>query len=137
MKISSNEQLISDANVKNASVSPRERPAVLEGWTYRIQTGCGSLFVTINEDRAGYFELFNTMGKAGGCAGSQCQAIGRMVSLAWRSGITAQQVVKQLQGISCHSPYGFGASKIMSCSDGVAKAIQLHMAANSNEKSDE
>ncbi|HOQ72734.1 MAG TPA: TSCPD domain-containing protein, partial [Smithellaceae bacterium] len=61
---------------------------------------------------------------------SQSEAIGRMVSLAWRSGLQARQVVKQLQGISCHSPSGFGENKVLSCADAVAKAIQAHVAAN-------
>lgn len=108
----------------------RERPKVLKGWTYQMQTGCGPLYITINEDESGLFELFTTMGKAGGCAASQCEAIGRMVSLAWRSGIHARQVIRQLQGISCHSPAGFGDNKVLSCADAVAKAIQAHMSAN-------
>jgi ribonucleoside-diphosphate reductase alpha chain len=111
----------------------RERPKVLQGWTYQMQTGCGPLYVTLNEDSTGLFELFTTMGKAGGCAASQNEAIGRMVSLAWRSGIQARQVIKQLQGISCHSPSGFGESKVLSCADAVAKAIQSHMAANGHD----
>jgi ribonucleoside-diphosphate reductase alpha chain len=108
----------------------RERPKVLKGWTYQMQTGCGPLYVTVNQDNTGLFELFTTMGKAGGCAASQSEAIGRMVSLAWRSGIQARQVIKQLQGISCHCPSGFGENKILSCADAVAKAIQSHMSAN-------
>lgn len=111
-------------------VVKRERPNVLKGWTYQMQTGCGPLYVTVNQDNSGLFELFTTMGKAGGCAASQSEAIGRMVSLAWRSGIQARQVIKQLQGISCHSPSGFGENKVLSCADAVAKAIQSHMAAN-------
>jgi ribonucleoside-diphosphate reductase alpha chain len=111
-------------------VPKRERPKVLQGWTYQMQTGCGPLYVTINQDDTGLFELFTTMGKAGGCAASQNEAIGRMVSLAWRSGITARQVIKQLQGISCHSPSGFGDNKVLSCADAVAKAIQSHMTAH-------
>jgi ribonucleoside-diphosphate reductase alpha chain len=105
----------------------RDRPMTLKGWTYRMQTGCGPLYVTINEDEEGLFELFTTMGKAGGCAASQSEAIGRMVSLAWRSGVQPKQVVKQLLDISCHSPAGFGENKILSCADAVAKAIQSHM----------
>ena len=114
-------------------VVKRERPKVLKGWTYQMQTGCGPLYVTVNQDSTGLFELFTTMGKAGGCAASQNEAIGRMVSLAWRSGIQARQVIKQLQGISCHSPSGFGENKILSCADAVAKAIQSHMVANGYE----
>lgn len=114
-------------------VVKRERPKVLKGWTYQMQTGCGPIYVTINQDKTGLFELFTTMGKAGGCAASQNEAIGRMVSLAWRSGIQVRQVIKQLQGISCHSPSGFGENKVLSCADAVAKAIQTHMAANGYE----
>jgi ribonucleoside-diphosphate reductase alpha chain len=105
----------------------RERPVSLKGWTYRMQTGCGPLYVTINEDEDGLFELFTTMGKAGGCAASQSEAIGRMVSLTWRSGVQPEEVVKQLMDISCHSHAGFGADKILSCADAVAKAIRNHM----------
>jgi ribonucleoside-diphosphate reductase alpha chain len=106
----------------------RDRPMSLKGWTYRMQTGCGPLYVTINQDEEGLFELFTTMGKAGGCAASQSEAIGRMVSLAWRSGVQPKQVIKQLLDISCHSPSGFGDNKILSCADAVAKAIRNHMA---------
>jgi len=105
----------------------RERPKALKGCTHQMQTGCGPLYITVNEDENGLFELFTTMGKAGGCAASQSEAIGRMVSLAWRSGVQARQVVKQLLGISCHCPSGFGDNRVTSCADAVAKAIQNHM----------
>ncbi len=111
-------------------LTKRERPKILKGWTYQMQTGCGPLYITINEDDKGLFELFTTMGKSGGCAASQSEAIGRMVSLAWRSGLSSRQVIKQLQGISCHSPSGFGENKILSCADAVARAIQSHIEAN-------
>jgi ribonucleoside-diphosphate reductase alpha chain len=115
----------------------RQRPMALGGWTYRMQTGCGPLYVTINEDEAGLFELFTTMGKAGGCAASQSEAIGRMVSLAWRSRISTKQVIKQLSDISCHSQSGFGENRIRSCADAVAKAIQLHLSSNGQEEMEE
>jgi ribonucleoside-diphosphate reductase alpha chain len=108
----------------------RERPKALKGATHQMQTGCGPLYITINEDKNGLFELFTTMGKAGGCAASQSEAIGRMVSLAWRSGVQARQVIKQLLGISCHCPSGFGDNRVTSCADAVAKAIQNHMLDN-------
>ena len=112
---------------KDGKKTVRERPTSLKGWTYRMQTGCGPLYVTINEDEDGLFELFTTMGKAGGCAASQSEAIGRMVSLAWRSGVQPIQVIKQLLDISCHSHSGFGENKILSCADAVAKAIRNHL----------
>ncbi len=120
---------VEEATAAGDRVSKRERPKALHGWTYQMQTGCGPLYITVNEDKAGLFELFTTMGKAGGCAASQAEALGRMVSLAWRSGVQARQVIKQLLGISCHCPSGFGDNKVTSCADAVAKAIQSHMQA--------
>ena len=105
----------------------RERPRALAGATYQMETGCGHLYVTINEDENGLFELFTTMGKAGGCASSQCEALGRLISMSWRSGVQARQTVKQLVGITCHKPSGFGENRITSCADAVAQAIHMHM----------
>lgn len=105
----------------------RDRPRALAGATYQMETGCGSIYVTINEDTQGLFELFTTMGKAGGCASSQCEALGRLISMSWRSGVQARQTVKQLIGITCHKPSGFGGNRITSCADAVAQAIQMHM----------
>ena len=128
-------QVLSTANQPQQSEGSetktvRKRPVSLKGWTYRMETGCGPLYVTINKDEDGLFELFTTMGKAGGCAASQSEAIGRMVSLAWRSGVQPEQVTKQLLDISCHSHSGFGANKILSCADAVAKAIRNHMSSS-------
>ena len=109
------------------AVAKRDRPRALHGTTYQMQTGCGPLYVTINEDDTGLFEVFTTMGKAGGCAASQCEAIGRLVSMAWRSGMDPRPVVTQLRGISCHKPAGFGANKVVSCADALARAIQSHL----------
>jgi len=105
----------------------RDRPLRLKGSTYQMTTGCGPMYVTINEDEEKRsFELFNTVGKAGGCAASQCEAIGRLVSLAWRSGLPPEPIVKQLIGISCHKPSGFGKNKVVSCADAIAQAIRQH-----------
>ena len=106
----------------------RDRPAMLAGCTYQMTTGCGPMYVTINEDDKNRpFELFNTVGKAGGCAASQCEAIGRLVSQAWRSGMSPEPIVKQMIGISCHKPAGFGDKRVTSCADAIAQAIRLHL----------
>ncbi|TBV81863.1 MAG: vitamin B12-dependent ribonucleotide reductase [Desulfobulbaceae bacterium] len=106
----------------------RDRPAMLAGSTYQMSTGCGPMYVTINQDEEyRLFELFNTVGKAGGCAASQCEAIGRLVSLAWRSGLPPEPMIKQLIGISCHKPTGFGENKVTSCADAIAQAIHKHL----------
>jgi len=106
-------------------IRPKKRPEVMSGETRVLKTGCGNLYVTINEDAEGNpFELFTQMGKAGGCAASQAEAIGRLVSLAFRSNIDPAQIAKQLKGISCHSPAWGEGGRILSCSDAIAKAIE-------------
>lgn len=114
-------------NPQTLKITPRKRPEVIKGTTRLMKTGCGHLYVTINEDENGnLFELFTHMGKAGGCAASQAEAIGRLVSLALRSNVEPIEIVKQLRGISCHSPSWTNGGRILSCSDAIAKAIEKY-----------
>ena len=107
---------------------PRARQDTIHGSTRKIRTGCGNLYVTVNEDVDGrLFEIFNQIGKAGGCAASQSEAIGRLVSLAFRSNIEPVDVVRQLKGISCHMPVWYQEGKILSCADAIGKAIEWHL----------
>ena len=99
----------------------KDRPKALSGTTYRMITGCGALYVTVNE-----MEVFVSIGKAGGCATAQAEAIGRLISLSLRSGVSKEKVIKQLMGISCHSPAGLNEDKIMSCADAIANALKEH-----------
>jgi len=113
---------------KKEMLVKRKRPMVTIGATRKTKTGCGNLYVTINQDEKGeLFEVFNQIGKAGGCADSQAEAIGRLTSLALRSGIHPKEVVHELKGISCHRPFGFGATRMLSCADAIGKAIEQHM----------
>ncbi|MFA6078608.1 MAG: vitamin B12-dependent ribonucleotide reductase [Candidatus Omnitrophota bacterium] len=120
----------SHGDVKNAEapktkIIPRPRPAITVGTTTKIATGCGNLYVTINIDEQGLpFELFTHMGKAGGCATSQLEAVSRLVSLAFRSGIETNAIMEQLRGIRCPSPSWEKGGRIFSCSDAIARVIE-------------
>ena len=118
-------------------VTPRKRPERINGSTCMVNTGCGKLYVTVNEDENGnVFELFTSMGKAGGCASSQSEALGRMISLALRSDIEREVIVHQLKGISCHQPAWGAGGRILSCADAVAKALESHSSVHTQESAD-
>jgi ribonucleoside-diphosphate reductase alpha chain len=119
---------IAEEKLAGVERRPRARQNVMQGSTRKIRTGCGNLYVTVNEDGEGnLFEIFNQIGKAGGCAASQSEAIGRLASLAFRSGIEPEDIIRQLKGISCHMPVWYQEGKILSCSDAIAKAIEWHL----------
>jgi len=106
-----------------------KRPDGLVGTSWRYDTGCGGIFITINETKEGSpFELFATLGKSGGCAKANLEGIGRMVSLAFRHKIPPEKIIKQLLSIGCHKTHGFGPKKILSCSDAIAKEIKRYLA---------
>ena len=108
-------------------IIPRPRPLVTKGITRQVNTGCGRLYVTINEDEKGLCELFASMGKSGGCATSQTEATGRLVSLALRSGVDPASIIDQLKGIRCPSPTWISGSTIYSCADAIATVLEDYL----------
>ncbi len=109
---------------QSEQIAPRPRPQCTHGITERISTGCGKLYVTINSDNQGMCEVFAQMGKTGGCAASQIEAAGRLVSLALRSGIKVDAIIKQMAGIRCPSPAWQNAKMVLSCPDAMARVLQ-------------
>lgn len=104
---------------------PKPRPEVILGTTTKVTTGCGNLYITVNQDEEGnFFEVFTQMGKAGGCAASQLEAVGRLVSLSLRGGIDTKVIVEQLKGIRCPSPSWDKGKKIFSCADAIARVLE-------------
>ena len=106
---------------------PRERPTSVRGVTDRVRTGHGNMYVTITFDDAGKpFEVFTTLGKAGGCDSANLEAVSRLVSLALRSGIDPDQIVAHLQGITC-CPAWDGGTLIRSAPDAMAHTLVNHI----------
>ena len=131
---SRDEQVLSTGKTKKEAepvqgkIVPRKRPETIKGETRGMKTGCGNIYVTVNEDENGQvFELFTHMGKAGGCAASQAEAIGRLVSLALRSNIEPEAIISQLKGITCHEQTWTNGGKITSCSDAIGKALEKYL----------
>ena len=110
-----------------AAPAKRPRPMAVQGVTERVRTGHGNTYITINFDEQGKpFEVFTTLGKAGSCDAANLEAISRLTSLALRSGIPAEEVIDQLQGITCHPVWDQG-ELVRSAPDAVSLALKRHV----------
>src|SRR2546423_10154662 len=86
------------------------------------------MYVNITEDDKGQpFEVFISLGKAGGALMADVEAIGRLISLALRSGIPLREVYRQLRGISSDRVVGLGPNKVPSVADALRIAIEKWM----------
>jgi ribonucleoside-diphosphate reductase alpha chain len=103
----------------------RSRPDKLRGTTSRYETPLGTMFANITEDDRGQpFEVFINLGKAGGSAMADAEAMGRLISLALRSGIPMMEIHRQLRGIASDRVVGLGPKKILSVPDAIGMALE-------------
>jgi ribonucleoside-diphosphate reductase alpha chain len=108
-------------------VAPRNRPEITMGITQRVETGCGHLYVTINSDETGPCEVFTQMGKVGGCASAQLEAIARLASLSLRANVKLESIIRQLKSIRCLSPMWSKGRLITSCADAIAYSLETYL----------
>jgi ribonucleoside-diphosphate reductase alpha chain len=105
-------------------VPVRERPDVVYGFTQKVQTGLGDLYLTVNEVEGKPFEVFATIGRSGRSITAKAEAIGRLVSLALRSGVHVRDVVAQLKGIGGEHPVFQKKGLLLSIPDAVAWVLE-------------
>ncbi|MFA6322109.1 MAG: adenosylcobalamin-dependent ribonucleoside-diphosphate reductase, partial [Candidatus Buchananbacteria bacterium] len=112
-------------------LTKRERPVAMKGTTYKINTSYGDLYVTINDDDQGKpFEVFATIGKAGGFFSAKSEGVCRLISLALRSGIPVEDVIKQIKGIRGPMPSWSEWGMVLSLPDAIAQILEHHLTKN-------
>lgn len=114
---------------ENVKLVPRERPNIMNGLTYKVKTGYGNLYVTINDDESGDpFEVFSHLGKTGGFFAAKAEAICRLISLALRSGVDVHNVIEQIKGIRGPTPiWGEDGKMVLSMPDAIAQILEKHI----------
>jgi ribonucleoside-diphosphate reductase alpha chain len=110
------------------------RPETLEGFTTKMVTGMGNLYVTVTEYEAEPFEIFATIGKSGRSTTAKTEAIGRLVSLALRSGIKVEKIVEQLKGIGGEHPVFQKDGLVLSIPDAIARVLENRYLKNKDYK---
>ncbi|MGD9086639.1 MAG: adenosylcobalamin-dependent ribonucleoside-diphosphate reductase, partial [Desulfobacterales bacterium] len=102
----------------------KERPDTLEGFTTKMKTGYGHLYVTVTEYDGQPFEVFATIGKSGRSTTAKTEAIGRLASLALRSGVKVNDIVDQLKGIGGEHPIFQNGGLVLSIPDAIARVLE-------------
>jgi ribonucleoside-diphosphate reductase alpha chain len=118
----------------------KERPETLNGFTTKMKTGYGHLYVTVTEYDNKPFEVFATIGKSGRSTTAKTEAIGRLASLALRSGVKVDAIVNQLKGIGGEHPVFQDGGLVLSIPDAIARALERRYlsgdAAKANHKTE-
>ncbi|MFC1533643.1 vitamin B12-dependent ribonucleotide reductase [Thermodesulfobacteriota bacterium] len=100
------------------------RPETLEGFTTKMETGMGNLYVTVTEYDGKPFEIFATIGKSGRSTTAKTEAIGRLVSLALRSGVNVEKIIAQLKGIGGEHPVFQKDGLVLSIPDAISRVLE-------------
>jgi ribonucleoside-diphosphate reductase alpha chain len=109
-----------------------DRPETLAGFTTKIKTGYGHLYVTVTEFEGRPFEVFATIGKSGRSTTAKTEAIGRLVSLALRAGVTVDKIVDQLKGIGGEHPIFQDGGLVLSIPDAIARVLEKRYPVSEN-----
>ncbi len=109
-----------------------ERPSVLQGFTEKIRTGYGNLYVTVNIRDGQPFEVFAQIGKSGYSTMADTEAICRLISISLRAGVSIGQIIRQLRGIGGASQIYTDGARVTSIPDAIAQVLNRRFAAESD-----
>jgi ribonucleoside-diphosphate reductase alpha chain len=117
-------------------IHPKERPSSLPSVTDKINTGFGNLYVTISYFNKRPFEVFASIGKSGYSTMADVEALGRLISLAMRSGVEPKEIIAQLKGIGGSEPIFTEGGLVQSLPDAIAKVLERHIGETDNNSKD-
>ncbi|HDZ90196.1 MAG TPA: vitamin B12-dependent ribonucleotide reductase [Deltaproteobacteria bacterium] len=113
-----------EATASGFMTAVKERPEILYGFTTKVMTGLGALYVTVTEYEDRPFEVFATIGKSGRSTTAKTEAIGRLVSLALRAGVKVEKIVDQLEGIGGEHPVFQKGGLVLSIPDAISRVLK-------------
>jgi ribonucleoside-diphosphate reductase alpha chain len=122
-----------EEKVEGVGLTPRKRPKRTSAFVDKVTTGCGNIYVSVASDEKGICEVFLTLGKSGGCASAQLEAIGRLISVSLRAGVDITSIFKQLRGIRCPSIAWEEGKSILSCADAIASVLETYISGDDNK----
>lgn len=108
------------------------RPGLIEGFTQKILTPCGNIYITLNSQEGKLIELFANLGKAGTCAKAQNEVIGRLISALVKTDTDIKKIIKTIKGIRC----GDANESSISCADAIAKSLETFLETKTKEIKD-
>ncbi|MBC7544965.1 MAG: vitamin B12-dependent ribonucleotide reductase [Candidatus Sericytochromatia bacterium] len=107
-----------------AVVKVRNRPKMLQGYTYSWQVGDERVYITVNTDDQGVREVFINAGKCGSDVFSLCEALGILISGMLKEGMGTRLIKEKLRGIKASTTLNEGGF-IHSIPDAIAVSIQM------------
>ncbi len=118
-----------------------ERPEVLEGYTTKIPTPCGTFYLTLNEYDNKLCEVRMRIGKSGNCQRLLFETISILLSVLLQSNISKEKIQKILYhqfGSNCgNNKIRYKGEEYHSCIDYVITKIFEDMAGRGEIKLEE
>jgi len=103
----------------------KNRDEILTGKTFKYLTGCGNIYITINNNSKDEpIELFANLGKAGECKKCILEGISRLISLGLKYDVPLNDIIDEINNLACDRQVYYKGERIKSCIDAIAKALK-------------